>query len=194
LQTDFELAQWQQKADSAFEELKKLGPADQLTGLREKASEFEDVFQRRAFENLVFGRLQTYDPASENGKSTLLDKIFAPNGVAVGSFLLAFAAAFVEVGLGLIWSAIIAMLVAVLVRVTFRLFDRGFFFRRLFGVWFTGGLLFLGGPSLVLLLETTIGTLEWGGPPSIEAVVVWICGLVASGPLALWEARSGAGS
>ncbi|MCP3970977.1 MAG: hypothetical protein GY717_11810 [Rhodobacteraceae bacterium] len=51
-----------------------------------------------------------------------------------------------EFGMSLIWSGTLALVITVIVRIVFRMFDRGFMFRRLFIAFMSSGL-FLIAPA-----------------------------------------------
>lgn len=187
MRSEFELEVWQLKADETFEQLKDLDGKQQISGLRKKSNEFQGVHERQAFENLVFGRLKAYQDAKKI--SSPLERIFSAEGTAILAGFFALLLSMFEFNFGYLWSFSIAAASAILVRLVYRTFDRAFLFRRLFSWWLSGGLLLLGVPTLAVIVNTEIGSVQWGGPPSGAVVAIYIVVFLTLAALAFWEAH-----
>ncbi|CTQ56730.1 hypothetical protein LP7551_05291 [Roseibium album] len=188
MSTEPELETWEIEADSTFEEVRHLDRDHQLRILDSKSKEVQDDAIRTAFLFRVFNLIKENENSSSPPKS-IVEKTFAPDGAAFVAFVLTFLVFWWEFGVRFLYSICIAFGVALLIRFLFRMFDRNFLFRRLFQMWTASGIVLLVAPPISVLLETAIGTVSWGGPPSIPVISVWAVGFLVSAPLAYLESR-----
>lgn len=181
-------------ANEAFEDLKDLDGKSRFAELvryREKiASEDHHV----AFTDHVYTLLQSYDEGKlHSGAKAEVEKpknYITINSISIVAGFLALLLSFFELKLNFLLSTSIGFIAFLSTRALQRMFDRQFLFRRLFSTWLLAFPLLISAPTLIILIETKFGKLEWGGSPSQAFFLIWLVVFGTLGFLAYKEKQS----
>ena len=168
------------------DQLRDLDQKASLRKLAQEASKLDSEEERKEFVDAVYALLASPE-VSDRVPASDRNWLFSLDSVVCASMALIILISYFEVGLPLLWSVLVGFVSGLLLRIVIRFFDRGFFFRRLLTTWIFAGLTFVLVPTFALAVQTDFASFEWGGPPSNQAIVVWLFGLLILGVSACVE-------
>lgn len=173
--------EWFKKAERIHRELECLSGLEQAETARQKLDEIADENERSGVEMLVWYWLgHGKDPAPSK-------ELLTTDRVLGATFLAVLLIGWVELGMSLIWSGTAALVTTVVVRFVFRMFDRGFMFRRLFMACVSSGLVLIVPAQFAFAFETPFGPVSWGGAPDGALVLIWTMCTILTFCGAVWE-------
>lgn len=172
---------WFRKAEQLYREVESLSGLEQAEAAREKLDTITDENERSAVELLVWYWLG-------HGKETVTsNEWLTTNHMLAATFLVVFLIGCLELGVSLLWSGFAALVTTALVRIIFRMFDRGFMFRRLFTACVSSGLILIVPAQFAFAFETPFGPVSWGGAPGGALVLIWTMCTILTFCGAAWE-------
>lgn len=171
---------WLRRAERIYDEISQLNGFEQAEAFREHLDKISDGSTRSAVEMQVWYWIG-------HGKKSLHREWLTANTILAFTFVALFLVGWIDLGFSLVWAGTLALIVTVIVRFVFRLFDRGFMFRRLFIACVSSGLLLIGPAQLQFEFATLWGPISWGGAPSGALVMVWVLCTLLTFVVAVWE-------
>jgi hypothetical protein len=172
---------WFSKAERVYLEVENLTGLEQAEAFKERIEAISDQDTRAAVQ------MQVWYWIGHGKESSRPNDWLTTNRILAATFFIVFSIGWFELGATFIWSATIAFVTTVILRVVFRLFDRGFMFRRLFTACVGSGLFLIAPAQLQFAFDTPLGPISWGGSPGGALVMIWtICTLLTFG-VAVWE-------
>ena len=174
---------WQHLAENIFIELQSLNGIEQSEVFRIKLNEIDDQNARSAIELLVWNWLKT----DQTVISTKPSIYTSTNMIIMAVFMSVFLIGWWELNITPIFAFSLALFTAIIIRLIFRMFDRGFMFRRLFIACIGSGLLLIVPSQLKWNFATPFGSIEWGGEPSFIMLIIWLLCTLLTFFAAVWE-------
>lgn len=172
---------WFSEAERVYRELEGLTGLEQADAFKERIEDITDPDTRAAVQMQVWYWIgHGKEPARPNEWLT-------PNIILAATFGAVFLIGWFELGVSPIWSGTIALMATVFVRLIFRMFDRGFMFRRLFTACVSSGLFLIVPTQFSFEFETPFGPISWGGAPSGALIMIWTVCTILTFSVAVWE-------
>lgn len=173
--------EWLKKAEQLYREVESLSGLEQAEAAKLKLDAIADKNERSGVEMLVWYWLG-------HGKEPVSSlEWLTTNRILAATFVAVFLIGWVELGVSLIWSGTAGLFTIVLVKFVFRLFDRGFMFRRLFMACVSSGLILIVPAQFAFAFETPFGPVSWGGAPGSALVWIWTMCTILTFCGAAWE-------
>jgi hypothetical protein len=172
---------WLSKAEQVYREVEKLTGLEQAEAFKERIEAITDQDTSAAVQ------MQVWYWLGHGKEPTRSKERLTPNRILATTFGAIFLIGWVELGVTPIWSGTIALITTVAVRTIFRMFDRGFMFRRLFTACVSSGLFLIVPAQFSFEFETPFGPISWGGAPSGALVLIWTMCTILTFVAAVWE-------
>lgn len=174
---------WYAQAEQIYEEARILTGLEQSEHFRTKLDNIQNPNDRSAIEMMVWywireGKEETVPQSKE---------LLSPDTILVATFLIMFLVGWFELRMSLIWSGFLALFTTFVLRFAFRMFDRGFLFRRLFITCVGSGLFLIAPAQFQFNFETPYGPISWGGAPEGALVMIWVICTLLTFAVAVWE-------
>ncbi|WP_127521941.1 hypothetical protein [Mesorhizobium sp. Z1-4] len=178
MHSEWKRRNWHLRAEEIYNDIEHLDEFERTEIFRNRLTEIKDGAERSAVELLVWYWVK-------DGKK--LHWITINNTILAGTFIFALLILLYEIGVSFIFASAISLAFTAIVHLIFRLFDRGFMFRRLFIACISAGLLLIMPAQLHFQFETPFGPVSWGGPPELALLFVWGFGTLVTFIGALYE-------
>ncbi|WP_170363165.1 hypothetical protein [Ruegeria arenilitoris] len=176
-------AGWFAQSEKIYEEVKVLDGLQQFEVLRHRLDVIENEHAKSAIEFMVWSWLRDGKPEKSVSQRDLL----TTNNILIATFVAVFLIVWLEIGVSIVWAGTLAFVTVVLLRFVFRMFDRGFMFRRLFTACVSSGLFLIVPATWYFEFETRYGPVSYGGAPGGALIMIWaICTVLTFGA-AVWE-------
>lgn len=172
----------QQKAERIHAKVAHLHGLAQSETLGELLNEIQDEESRHVVEHMVWYWLNEGRPASNFLKQHLTEE-----KILLATFLIVCALGYFQIGIPILWSITAAFILTFLLRLFFRMFDRGFLFRRLFAATTSCGLFLIAPATYSFEFETPLGPISYGGAPAASLILVWSMTFICTFGAAVWE-------
>ncbi|SEN37621.1 hypothetical protein SAMN05216227_101284 [Pseudorhodobacter antarcticus] len=173
------------RAEKIYRKAAKLTGLEQAEYVTAQLAKITDINMRTGVDMLVWVEFREGRP-----KVSLLASVLSAEGILAGTFVVSFLLCRFTLHFQWVLSIAVAFVLMILLRWVFRMFDRAFMFRRLFITTITVGLLLVGPAQFAFHFETEMGTLSWGGSPSLSLTLMWVIAACITAYFAHHESKS----
>lgn len=172
---------WFKQAEQVHREVEGLTGLEQAEVFKEKIEAITDQDARAAVQ------MQVWYWLGHGKEQTNSQEWLTTNNILAATFIAVFLIGWIELGVSAVWSGTAALVTTVAVRIVFRMFDRGFMFRRLFTACVSSGLFLIVPTQFAFAFETPFGPVSWGGAPGGALVLIWTMCTILTFCGAAWE-------